>query len=151
MSNLNCFPLCYICLQISEGSRISRYQLLGHKYERKICLRKACILLSISLLWLPCMLIYFHWNSVHSSVSSWTKRWMLVLEMSTAFWRQRGNGAVEVSFESRTTKMSAFISDVYMLFLSSVIRLIVLPTLPSPYSSLTSIISRIFAHRVNTT
>ena len=58
MSNLNCFPLCYICLQISEGSRISRYQLLGHKYERKIFLRKTCILLSISLLWLPCMFLF---------------------------------------------------------------------------------------------
>ena len=31
----------------------------------------------------------------------------LVLEMSVTFWRQRGNGAVEVSFESRTAQMSA--------------------------------------------
>ena len=50
---------------------------------------------------------YFRWNSVDSSVSSWTKRWTLVLEMSATFWRQRGNGAVEVSFESRTAQMSA--------------------------------------------
>ena len=50
---------------------------------------------------------YFHWNSVDSSVSFWTKRWTLVLEMSATFWRQRGNGAVEVSFESRTVQMSA--------------------------------------------
>ena len=63
-------------------------------------------LLSISLLSLPCVSI-FHWNSVDSSVFSWTKRWRLVLEMSVTFWRQRGNEAVKVSFESRTAQVSA--------------------------------------------
>ena len=50
---------------------------------------------------------YFRWNSVDSSVSSWKKRWTLVLQMSAKVWRQRGNGAVKVSFESRTAQMSA--------------------------------------------
>ena len=45
---------------------------------------------------------YVLWNSVDSSVSFWTKQWRLVLEMSVTFWRQRGNGAVKVSYESRT-------------------------------------------------
>ena len=50
----------------------------------------------------------FCWNSVDSSASSWTKRWTLVLEMSATFWRQRRNGAVEVSFESRAVQIQIF-------------------------------------------
>ena len=65
------------------------------------------LILSISLLWLLPVCFYFRCNSVDSSVSSWTKWWTLLLEMLATFWRQRGNGAVEVSFESRTAQMSA--------------------------------------------
>ena len=46
-------------------------------------------------------------NSVDSSISSWTKRWTLVLEMLAMFWRQCVNEAVEVSFESRMAQVSA--------------------------------------------
>ena len=63
---------------------------------------------------------YFRWNSVDSSVSSSTKRWPLVLEMPATFWRQRENGAVEVSFDCRTAQMSAlfhiFTCDICLLF-----------------------------------
>ena len=57
-----------------------------------------------SLLWFPCMFLFslkFRWLQHQSS---WTNRWTLILEMPSAtFWRQRGpNGAVEVSFDSRT-------------------------------------------------
>ena len=78
---------------------------------------------------------YFCWNSIDSSTSSWTKRWMLVLEMSATFWRQHGNEAVEVSFESRTARMSALFHIFMCTFLSSVISLIILLTLPSPSSA----------------
>ena len=94
--------------------------------QEKIFLRNPRILLSISLVWLP-YVFYFRWNSVDSSIS-WTKRWTVVLEVSATFWRQRGNGAVEVSFESRT-------AHIHVPFLCSVISIIVLPTLPSPSSA----------------
>ena len=68
---------------------------------------------------------YFHWNSVDSSVSFSTKWWALVLELSATVWRQRGNGAVEVSFESRTTQMSTLFHIFTCVFLSCVISLIV--------------------------
>ena len=76
------------------------------KRGRRHQLRNLRILLSTCLLWLPCMFL-FRWNFFDSIVSFWTKRWMLILEISATFWRQRGNGAVEFSFESRTAKMSA--------------------------------------------
>ena len=50
--------------------------------------------------------------------------------MSATFWRQHGNRAVEVSFESRN-----FISRIHVRFLSCLISSIVLPTLPSPSSA----------------
>ena len=75
---------------------------------------------------------YFSWNSFDYSIS-WTKWWMLVLEMLATFWRQSGNGAVEVSFESRTAQMWAFISHTLFVFLNY--SVIVLPMLPSPSSA----------------
>ena len=45
--------------------------------------------------------------------------------------KTRGNGAVEVSFESGTAQTS----DLHVRFLSCVISLIVLTTLPSPSSA----------------
>ena len=41
---------------------------------------------------------------------------MLVLEMSATFWRQRGNEAVEVSFESRTAQMHLYFTHSRALF-----------------------------------
>ena len=92
------------------------------------------ILLSISLLWLPCIFLFslkLLWQS-RSSFS--TKQWMLVLEISATFWRQRGNGAVEVLFESRTAQINIIlIPHIHVRFLSRVInKVIVLLTLPSP-------------------
>ena len=84
---------------------------------RKIFLSNPYILLSLSSLWLGTC-FYFRWDYLDSSVSFWTKRWTLFLEMSVTFCRRRGNGAVEVSFDSRTARMR---------FLSCVIR-VVLPT-----------------------
>ena len=55
---------------------------------------------------------YLGWNSVDSSVSSWTKRWTLVLEVSATFSRQRGNGAVEVSFESENFFSCSFVLQI---------------------------------------
>ena len=75
---------------------------------------------------------YSCWNSIDFGISSWMKCWMLVLKMPATFWRQHGNGVVQVSIESRTAQMSAvFFSDIHVLFLSCVINLIVLQTLPS--------------------
>ena len=36
------------------------------------------------------------------------KRLTLILEILTMFWRRRGNGAIDVSYESRTAQMLAF-------------------------------------------
>ena len=58
-------------------------------------------------LWWYTVCFYFRSNSVDSNVSSWTKALSLFLGMSATFWRQRGNGAVEVSFENRTAQTSA--------------------------------------------
>ena len=93
---------------------------------RKILLRTPRILLSIYLYFAYPACFYFRWNSVDPSVSSWTERWALVLEMSAIFWWQRENVAVEVSFESRTAQMSSLL-HIHMRFLSSVIS-VVLPT-----------------------
>ena len=59
---------------------------------------------------------YLRWNSTDSTVSSRTKWWMLLLEMSATFWRQRGNGAVKVSFEHRMTHMSALLQILICTF-----------------------------------
>ena len=76
-----------------------------HQEAREIFLCNPDILLSIFLVYPVCF--YFHWNSVDSSISSWTEQWALVLGISATFWRQCRNGAVEVLFESRTAQMSA--------------------------------------------
>ena len=71
---------------------------------RKMFLRNPRILLSISLLWLPCMFLF-------SLKLFWIQRLldetMDVSSWNVGLWRQRGNGAVEVSFESRAAQMSA--------------------------------------------
>ena len=59
------------------------------------------------------------------------KWYMLILEMSVTFWRQRGNGAIEVSFESRTAQMS----HIHVRLLPCVISVFALPTLSSPSSA----------------
>ena len=53
-----------------------------------------------------CNVCLFCWN--YFAISSWTKRLTLDLKILIKFWRQRGNGAVEVSLESRTAQMSTF-------------------------------------------
>ena len=53
-----------------------------------------------------CNVCLFCWN--YFAISSWTKRLTLDLKIVITFWRQRGNGAVEVSLESRTAQMSTF-------------------------------------------
>ena len=110
------------------GTLSKRGRQQQHWEARKIFLSNPHILLSISLLWLPCMFLF-------SLKNRWLQRLLMnetmdvgSNEMSATFWRQCGNGAVEVSFESRMAQMSSF----PMHLLSSVISLIVLPTLPLP-------------------
>ena len=73
-----------------------------------------------------------HWISVDLSISSWMKWWwVLVLEMLATFWRQRGNGA-KSHLRAGRHKCQLYFTYIFMCtFLSCVISLIVLLTLPS--------------------
>ena len=100
LQTINCTVDCRI------GTLSKRGQQRKRREVRQTFLRNPRILLSISLLWLPCIFLFslkFRWLQRLLLNETWT----LVLEMSATFWRQRGNGAVEVSFESRTAQMSA--------------------------------------------
>ena len=105
---------------------------------RKIFLCNPRILLSISLLWLPCMFL-FRSNSVDTSVS-WAKRCMFLK------CRRRFEDSVEM--EQLKSHLRAgrhtcqlyftyvsFISHIHVRRLSCVMSLIVLPMLPSPSSA----------------
>ena len=109
------------------GTLSKRGRQQQHWEARKIFLSNPHILLSISLLWLPCMFLFWLKLLTPASPSEWNSD-VGSNEMSATFWRQCGNGAVEVSFESRMAQMSSF----PMHLLSSVISLIVLPMLPLP-------------------
>ena len=91
---------------LSLGTLSKRGRQRQRREARRIFLRNPRISLSISLLWLPCMFLFslkFRWlqrlflNERMDAVSSW----------NVGHVRQRGNEAVEVSFESRTAQISA--------------------------------------------
>ena len=92
------------------------------------------ILLSISLLWLPCMFLFslkFPWLqrlllSETMDVSSWNVSHVFKTAWKWSSW--------SLIWEQDGTNVS-FISHIHVRFLSSVISLIVLPTLPSPSSA----------------
>ena len=98
-----CTHSCHLILVTLSKWR----QQCQHREARKIFFRNPHILLSISFNFGYPVCFYFCSKIIDSSVPSWIKQWALVLEMSTMLLRQHGNGAVEVSFESRTAQMSA--------------------------------------------
>ena len=101
-----------------------------HWEARKIYLPNPYISLSISLLWLPCMFLFslkFHWLqrlllNKTMDFSSWN-----VGHVLQTVWKRSGWSLI---WEQEGTNVS-FISHIHVGFLSSVISLIVLPSLSS--------------------
>ena len=101
---------------------------------RKLFLRNPRILLSISLLWLPCMFLFplkFRWLqrlllNETMDVSSWNVGHVLKTAWKWSSW--------SLIWEQDGTNVS-FISHIHMRFLSRAISVIVLLTLPSPSSA----------------
>ena len=60
------------------GSILKRMATTTSGGKRNIYLWSSYFPISICLLWLYPVCFYFHWNSVDSSISSWTKWWMLI-------------------------------------------------------------------------
>ena len=102
--------------------------------SRNIFLSNSYILLSIYLLWLPCMFLF-------SVKLLWLQRLLLNETMDVSSenvghdLKTAWTGAVEVSFESGTAQMSALFHIFTCAFCILWISLIVLPTLPSPSSA----------------
>ena len=111
---------------------------------RKIFLSNPYILLSISLLWLPCMFLFSlkllwlqrlllnetmdasSWNVGHVLKTAWGSSWSLI-------WGQDGTNI-------------SFISHNRVRFLSCVISLIVLSMLPSPSSAVFLKVPKLYQH-----
>ena len=102
--------LGHISTGVQGASTLGTSSKRGRQRQRqevkKIFLSNSYILLSIYLYFGSPVHFYFRSNYFDSSISFWVKWWMLVLEMSTTFWRQCGNEAVEVSFQRRTAQTS---------------------------------------------
>ena len=91
---------CFVAKQLRE--------LTPHK-NIKIFRHNPCIFQSMYSLWLHCLFLFsLNFNLPSASLPKRKYRQKYMIDILTTFCRRRsGNGAVEVSFESRTAQMSA--------------------------------------------
>ena len=115
------------------GSLSKRGRGRQHCEAIKIFLHNPCVFLGIYLLWLPCLFLFSLNFSCFQrlflnekiDVNSWNIDLVLQTTWKWSNWRLTRAGGTNVSL----------ISHIYVRFLSCVISLIVLPTLPSPSSA----------------
>ena len=116
------------------GTLSKRERRRQRREARKLFLPNPRVLLSTSLLWLPCMFLFslkFRWLqrlflNETLDVSSWNVGHVLKTAWKWSSW--------SLIWEQDGRNVS-FISHIHVRFLSGVISFIVLPTLPSPSSA----------------